>query len=189
LGKEKVLSARANLMRLNPEVEIVAYRTRLDGTSAPDLFAPYDFIIDGSDNFVTKFIVNDIAVSLGKPFSHAGIVRLQGQTMTVLPHKSACYRCVFQEAPPPGEIPGCQQAGILGPVAGTLGSIQATEAIKFLIGMEEDLLVNRLFVYDAKTLNARTVEIRRDPQCKACRLTDSPNMTSSFHGIGEAEDR
>jgi molybdopterin-synthase adenylyltransferase len=173
LGKEKVVSAREKLLHLNPEVEILTYCTRLDGGNAPDIFATYDFIVDGSDNFTTKFVVNDVAVSLGKPFSHAGILRFQGQTMTVLPQRSACYRCVFREAPPPGEIPGCQQAGILGAIAGTIGSIQATEAIKFLIGMEEGLLVNRLLVYDAQTLNIRTVEVRIDPRCKACQAANS----------------
>jgi molybdopterin/thiamine biosynthesis adenylyltransferase len=172
LGKEKLQSAREKLSRFNPEVEIQTYSTLLDEANAPEIFAPYDFIIDGSDNFATKFVVNDAAVALKKPFSHAGILRFQGQTMTVIPQKSACYRCVFREPPPPGEIPGCQQAGILGAIAGTIGSIQATEAIKFLIGMEEDLLVDRLLVYDAKKLNFRTVEVRRDPRCQACQFTN-----------------
>lgn len=96
--------------------------------------------------------------------------------MTVLPQKSACYRCLFKEAPPPGEIPGCQQAGILGAVAGTIGSIQATEAIKFLLGMEEDLLLDRLLVYDAKTLRMRTVEVPRDPRCRACRAAEPADL-------------
>ena len=172
LGKQKVASARDKLFQLNPEVEVLTYCTRLDEANAPDIFASYDFIVDGSDNFATKFVVNDAAVSLGKPFSHAGILRFQGQTMTVLPHRSACYRCVFREEPPAGEIPGCQQAGILGAVAGTIGSIQATEAIKFLIGMEEGLLVNRLLVYNAQTLSMRTVEVRLDPQCQACHAVN-----------------
>lgn len=172
LGKEKLQSAREKLSRFNPEVEIQTYSTLLDEANAPEIFALYDFIIDGSDNFATKFVVNDAAVSLKKPFSHAGILRFQGQTMTVIPQKSACYRCVFREPPPPGEIPGCEQAGILGAIAGTIGSIQATEAIKFLIGMEEDLLVDRLLVYDAKKLNFRTVEVRRDPRCQACQFTN-----------------
>jgi adenylyltransferase/sulfurtransferase len=173
LGKEKVVSAREKLLQLNPEVDVLTYSTRLDGANAPDIFASYDFIVDGSDNFATKFVVNDVAVALGKPFSHAGILRFQGQTITVLPHRSACYRCVFREEPPAGEIPGCQQAGILGAVAGTIGSIQATEAIKFLIGMEEGLLVNRLLVYNAHTLSMRTVEVRRDPRCRACQVANT----------------
>lgn len=168
IGREKVDSAQEKLVRLNPDVEIHTYPVRLDADNAPEIFASYDFIVDGSDNFATKFLVNDTAVDLGKPFSHAGIVRFQGQTMTVLPGKSACYRCVFQDPPAPGEIMNCQQAGILGALAGTIGSIQATEAIKYLAGMEEDLLVDRLLVYDAKTVKFRTVEVRRSAACGAC---------------------
>ncbi|MGH7775480.1 MAG: HesA/MoeB/ThiF family protein [Candidatus Binatia bacterium] len=168
LGREKVESAKEKLDRLNPEVEIHTYSVRLDEKNAAEMLAPYDFIIDGSDNFATKFLVNDVAVGLGKPFSHAGIVRLQGQTMTVIPGKSACYRCLFKNPPPPGEILNCQQAGILGAIAGTIGSIQATEAIKYFVGMEEELLVDRLLTYDAKTVRFRIIEVRRDPQCSAC---------------------
>ncbi|HEY2987706.1 MAG TPA: HesA/MoeB/ThiF family protein [Candidatus Binatia bacterium] len=168
IGHEKVDSAKEKLSRLNPEVKIQTYPVRLDADNAAEILAPYDFIVDGSDNFATKFLVNDCAVDLGKPFSHAGIVRLQGQTMTVVPHKSACYRCVFQEPPAPGEIVNCQQAGILGAVAGTIGSIQATEAIKYLAGMEDDLLVDRLLSYDAKTTRFRDIEVRRNPACGAC---------------------
>jgi len=141
---------------------------RLDEKNAADLIAGYDFIVDGSDNFATKFLVNDAAVALGKAFSHAGIVRLQGQTMTVIPGKGACYRCLFKDPPAPGEILNCQQAGILGAIAGTIGSIQATEAIKYLIGMEEELLVDRLLTYDATAMRFHTIEVRRDPRCGAC---------------------
>ena len=168
IGREKADSAKEKLNRLNPEVEVRAYPLRLSAENAPELFASYDFIVDGSDNFATKFLVNDAAVSLGKPFSHAGIVRLQGQTMTVIPGKSACYRCVFQEPPQPGEILNCQQAGILGAVAGTIGSIQATEAIKYLAGLEEELLLDRMLTYDAKTIKFRTIEVQRNRQCSAC---------------------
>ena len=168
VGREKVESAREKLNRLNPEVEMRTYPVRFDEENAAEIMASYDFIIDGSDNFATKFLVNDIAVALGKPFSHAGIVRLQGQTMTVIPGKSACYRCLFREPPPPGEILNCQQAGILGAIAGTIGSIQATEAIKYLAGMEEDLLVDRLLTYDAKAMRFRTIEVSKNPHCTAC---------------------
>ena len=168
LGREKVASAKEKLGRLNPEIDVRSYATRLDETNAAKLFADYDFIVDGSDNFDTKFLVNDTAVALGKAFSHAGIVRLQGQTMTVVPQKSACYRCVFQEPPAPGELMNCQQAGILGAVAGVLGAIQATEAIKYLAGMDDDLLTDRVLTYDAKTMNFRTIEVRRNSACAAC---------------------
>ena len=168
LGRLKVESAKEKLDRLNSEVEVRPYPMRLDVKNAQEILSSYDFVIDGSDNFDTKFLVNDAAVELGKPFSHAGIVRLQGQTMTVIPGRSACYRCLFMAPPPPGEILNCQQAGILGAVAGTIGSIQATEAIKYLIGMEEELLTDRLLTYDAKTVKFRTVEVQRNPHCSAC---------------------
>ena len=178
LGREKVESARETLERLNPEVKLRTHPVRLDEENAAEIFSGYDFIVDGSDNFATKFVVNDVAVGLGKAFSHAGIVRLQGQTMTVVPGKSACYRCLFQDPPPPGEILNCQQAGILGAVAGTIGSIQATEAIKYLVGMEEELLIDRLLTYDAKTTRFRYVEVQRNPRCKACGGNDSDAESS-----------
>lgn len=172
LGREKVESARERLERLNPEVEVRTHPVRLTEENATEIFSAYDFIIDGSDNFDTKFLVNDVAVGLGKAFSHAGIARLQGQTMTVVPGKSACFRCLFQDPPPPGEILNCQQAGILGAVAGTIGSIQATEAIKYFVGMEEELLTDRLLTYDARTTSFRSIEVRRDPRCRACGTSD-----------------
>ena len=168
VGRAKVESAKDKLARLNPDVEVRAYPVRLTAENATEIFASYDFIVDGSDNFETKFLVNDAAVKLGKAFSHAGIVRFQGQTMTVVPGKSACYRCVFQEPPAPGEIMNCQQAGILGSIAGAIGSIQATEAIKYAAGMEEDLLLDRILTYDAKSVTFRTVEVHRNPRCSTC---------------------
>ncbi|NIO08555.1 MAG: adenylyltransferase, partial [Deltaproteobacteria bacterium] len=168
LGRKKVDSARDRLEGLNPEVEVQLYPFRLSEENAAEIIREYDFVIDGSDNFETKFLVNDTALALGKAFSHAGIMRFQGQTMTVVPRKSACYRCFFTEPPPQGEILGCQQTGILGAIGGTIGSIQATEAIKFLLGMEEELLVDRLLTYDGKQMTFRTIPVRRDPKCKAC---------------------
>ena len=180
-GHRKVESARSRLQELNAEVEVAVHDVRLTEANAAELMAPHDFVIDGSDNFETKFLINDVAVSLGKPFSHAGIVRLQGQTMTVVPPDSACYRCLFEEAPAPGEVPGCQQAGILGAVAGTIGSIQATEAIKYILGLEEDLLVNRLLTYDAKTMEIRKVPVPPNPRCKACGPSAGSPVSQRSH--------
>jgi molybdopterin-synthase adenylyltransferase len=168
IGKQKVASAKATLTELNPDVEVKTYSFRFDESTGTDIAAEYNFIVDGSDNFDTKFLVNDIAMRLGIAFSHAGIVRLQGQTMTVIPRKSACYRCLFHAPPPPEEILNCQASGILGAVAGTLGTIQATEAIKYLAGLEDGLLTNRLLVYDAKAAKFREVEVKRDPHCASC---------------------
>ena len=168
LNRQKVESAKDKIKQLNPDVELVAYPVRIEAGNATEIFSGYNFIVDGSDNFDTKFLVNDTAVRMGLAFSHAGIVRLQGQTMTVIPGKSACYRCLFRQAPPPEEILSCQQAGILGAVAGTMGSIQATEAIKYLAGFEEGLLLDRLLTYDAKAMKFHTVEVNRDVHCTAC---------------------
>lgn len=179
IGRQKVESARDKLMQLNPEVGVTVYPVRIEESNAAEIFSAFHFIIDGSDNFSTKFLVNDVAVSLGIPFSHAGIVRLQGQTMTVIPGKSACYRCLFREPPPPGEILNCQQAGILGAVAGTIGSIQATEAIKYLTGFEEGLLTNRLLTYDASAMRFHTVEVSKDGRCPACHGAPSKASTAS----------
>jgi adenylyltransferase/sulfurtransferase len=182
IGQQKVASAKAKLARLNPDVEITPYPVRLEEQNAVDIMTGFDFVIDGSDNFPTKFLVNDTAVKLGLAFSHAGIVRLQGQTMTVIPRKSACYRCLFKAPPPPEELLSCQQAGILGAVAGTIGSIQATEAIKYLTGFEDGLLTDRLLTYDAKAMNFRSVEVKRDPGCAGCgkrELSDSTITTTA----------
>ncbi len=180
-GHRKVESARSRLRELNAEVEVEVHDVRLTGDNAAGLMEPYDFVIDGSDNFDTKFLVNDVAVSMGKPFSHAGIVRLQGQTMTVVPPDSACYRCLFEEPPAPGEVLGCQQAGILGAVAGTIGSIQATEAVKYIVGLEEHLLVNRLLTYDAKTMEIRNVPVSPNPRCKTCGASAGPPASQRSH--------
>jgi adenylyltransferase/sulfurtransferase len=182
IGRPKVDSAKTKLSELNPDVQINVFPARLEDHNAAEMIAGYDFIIDGSDNFDTKFLVNDTAVKLGIAFNHAGIVRLQGQTMTVVPWKSACYRCLFKEPPPPEEILSCQQAGILGAVAGTIGSIQATEAIKYLTGFEEGMLTDRLLTYDAKTMKFHCVDVKKDPRCGACgkpTLTESRIATSA----------
>jgi molybdopterin-synthase adenylyltransferase len=177
IGRPKVESAKNKLNDLNPDVDVITYPARFDSNNGAEIAAGYHFIVDGSDNFETKFLVNDIALRLGIPYSHAGIVRLQGQTMTVLPGKSACYRCLFDAPPPPEEILNCQQSGILGAVAGTLGTIQATEAVKYLAGFEEGLITNRMLTYDAKTMKFRSVEISRNPQCAACGANGSARAT------------
>ena len=168
IGQRKVESAKVTLTELNPDVDVKTYPLRFDETNAAQIAAEYHFIVDGSDNFDTKFLVNDTAIKLGIAFSHAGIVRLQGQTMTVIPGKTACYRCLFKAPPPPEEILNCQASGILGAVAGTLGTIQATEAVKYLAGFEDGLLTDRLLVYDAKNMKFRDIEVKRDPDCASC---------------------
>src|ERR1044071_9195061 len=180
IGKDKVESAKAAINALNPDVEVKTYAARFAEANAGEIASGYNFIVDGSANFDTKFLVNDTAIRLNIAFSHAGIVRLQGQTMTVLPRKSACYRCLFQAPPPPEEILNCQQAGILGAVAGTLGTIQATEAIKYLAGFEEGLITDRLLTYDAKAMKFHSIDINRNPQCPACGTASAkPNLSAT----------
>ena len=180
IGKAKVESAKATINALNPNIEVKTYAVRFAEDNAAEIASGYNFIVDGSDNFDTKFLVNDTAIRLNIAFSHAGIVRLQGQTMTVLPRKSACYRCLFQVPPPPEEILNCQQAGILGAVAGTLGTIQATEAIKYLAGFEEGLITDRLLTYDAKAMKFHSIDISRNPQCAACGAASAkPNLSAT----------
>ena len=177
LGKAKVESGKQTLTQLNPDVEVITYPVRLDFDNIDALFSEYDFIVDGSDNFDTKFLVNDAAVRLKKAYSHAGIVRWQGQTMTVIANKSACYRCLFKEPPAPAEMLNCQQSGIVGAVAGTIGSIQAAEAIKYLLGFEDGLLTDRLLTYDARGMKFHEVKVTKDPQCKACNRKLEPSAT------------
>ncbi len=167
LGKLKTQSAQEKISQLNPDVHVIEHRQFLSATNILEVFKPYDFIIEGCDNFPTKFLVNDACVLLKKPFSHAGMLRFEGQTMTVLPNRSRCYRCIFPEPPPAGSIPNCAEAGILGMLAGTLGTIQAAEAVKFVLGLGE-LLTDRLLIYDALAMRFREIRGKRNPQCPAC---------------------
>ena len=167
LGKSKVASAREKLLRINPQVVVQAHHERLHPGNLPQFFLPYDFIIDGTDSVATKFLINDGAVLMGKPFSYGGIVQFHGQTLTVLPGQSACLRCLFPVPPDPDEIPTCQESGILGSLAGTLGFMQANEAVKYLKG-QNDLLTNRLLTYEAQALRWRMVTVQRNPRCPVC---------------------
>jgi molybdopterin/thiamine biosynthesis adenylyltransferase len=174
LGKPKVESASKKLLRVNPYITIQAHHERLHSGNLSRLFLPYDFIIDGTDSVGAKFLINDGAVLLGKPFSYGGIVQFHGQILTVLPKQSACLRCLFPVPPDPNEIPTCQESGILGSLAGSLGSLQAAEAVKYLKG-QNNLLVNSLLTYDAQALRWRMVKIQRNPRCPLCSPT--PTIT------------
>ncbi len=166
VGKAKVSSAGEKIRAINPDVKVIAHKTRLFADNISGVIKDYDFIIDGTDNFAAKFLINDACVFASKPFSHGGILRFEGQTMTYLPGE-ACYRCVFTAPPPQGSVPSCSQAGILGSVAGMLGTIQATEALKYLIGTG-DLLVNRLLIFDALKMKFRDVAVKKNPRCPLC---------------------
>jgi molybdopterin/thiamine biosynthesis adenylyltransferase len=173
VGRPKLDSARETLAQINPDVKVAGHPF-LDADNAVEIASQYDFVVDGSDNFGTKFLVNDACVIAGVPFSHAGILRFEGQTMTIVPRKSRCYRCLFREPPPAGSVPSCSEAGILGVVAGTLGTIQATEAVKSILG-KGDLLTDRLLMYDALAMRFRESRGARDPECAVCG--DHPTIT------------
>lgn len=167
LGRPKVDSARDTLTALNGALTLHTYHTLVTAENIAALIAPYDFVIDGSDNFETKFLINDACCAAGKPFSHAGVLRFGGQVMTVLPGRSPCYRCVFH-APPGETVPGAKEVGVVGAAAGVIGSVQALEAIKFLLGAGE-LLTGRMFTFDALTLKTRIAPLPpRDTHCPAC---------------------
>jgi len=167
VGTPKVLSAAAALRRRAPGLRLETHAEALTARNAAELFPAADFIIDATDGVAAKFLINDAAVRWRRPFSHAGILGFLGQTMTVLPGRSTCYRCLFPEPPPPDEIPSCQEAGVVGPIAGLIGSLQAAEAIKFLTG-DGELASDRLITYDALTDRWRRVRLARNPRCPIC---------------------
>ncbi|AEF81147.1 HesA/MoeB/ThiF family protein [Leadbettera azotonutricia] len=169
VGKPKVISAKETMNAMNPDVEVVTYHEWINSSNITDIIKDrdYDFIIDGTDNFPIKFLINDACVMLGKPFSHAGIIRFQGQLLTYIPGKGPCYRCVFQNPPPADAVPTCRQAGVLGVMGGVIGTLQATEALKYLLGME-GLLNGYLLTYNALTMDFRKVKLSHNPDCQVC---------------------
>jgi len=173
VGKPKVESAKETLENLNPDVKIITYHTRLTSKNILDIIKDYDVIIDGSDNFPTRYLVNDACVLSNKPLIHAGILRFDGQITTIIPYKTPCYRCIFPSPPPPGSVPSCQEAGILGVVAGVLGILQATEAIKYILNIGE-LLTGKLLVFNALEMSFRKVNVRRNKNCELCG--DNPTI-------------
>ena len=166
IGKDKTESAADKMRAINPGVNVITHRTFVNAANIRDLIRPYDFVIDGTDNFAAKFLINDACHFEKKPFSHAGILRFQGQLITVVPG-STCFRCIFDAPPPPGSIPSCSQAGVLGVLAGVIGSLQATEAIKYVLGIGQ-LLTNVLLTYDALTMQFRKIEIANNSKCRLC---------------------
>lgn len=166
VGRAKTVSAEEKIRRLNPDVRVEAHNCFLTEKNAEEIIRNYDFIVDATDNFPVKFLVNDACVLSGKPFSVGGILRFSGQVMTHVPG-SACYRCLFEEAPPPDAAPSCSQAGVLGSLAGTLGAIQATETLKYLTGAGT-LLTNRLLTFDLKTMDFFKIENPRRADCPLC---------------------
>lgn len=167
VGVNKAASAAATMRAINPDIEVVTYEERLTSANALEILGGYDVIIDGTDNFPTRYLINDAAVMLGTPLVSAAILKWQGQIMTIVPGEGPCYRCLFPEPPPAGSVPNCSQAGILGPVAGVLGSLQAVEVLKLLLGIETTLK-GRTFMIDLLSLEARDLPIAKSAACPVC---------------------
>ena len=167
VGRSKLASARDRLQSLNPNVHVETYEVALSSANALDLFRDYDVILDGTDNFPTRYLVNDACVLLGKPNAYGSIFRFEGQASVFATQGGPCYRCLYPEPPPPGLVPSCAEAGVLGVLPGIIGTIQATEAVKLILGQGEPL-IGRFLVYDALRMRFRELKLRRDPECPVC---------------------
>jgi len=167
VGRSKLQSARERLTALNPNVKVESYETALTSKNALDIFKNYDIILDGTDNFATRYLVNDACVLLGKPNAYGSIFRFEGQASVFATKGGPCYRCLYPEPPPPGLVPSCAEGGVLGVLPGVIGTIQATETIKLMLGAE-GTLVGRLLLYDAWGMRFRELKLRRDPECPVC---------------------
>ncbi len=167
VGHLKAESARNSIREINPYVEVVLHTERLDSDNALQIFERYDLIVDGTDNFATRYLVNDAAVLLGKPYVWGSIYRFDGQASVFWAEHGPCYRCLYPEPPPPGMVPSCAEGGVLGVLCASIGSIQVNEAIKVITGIG-DPLVGRLMIYDALEMTYRSVQVRKDPECPVC---------------------
>ena len=175
VGRRKLEAASERLTGLNPDLKVVTHETRLTSANAIDLFRQYDVIVDGADNFPTRYLVNDACVLTGKPNAYGSIFRFEGQASVFATPEGPCYRCLYPEPPPPGLVPSCAEGGVLGVLPGIVGTIQATEALKLILGSGKTL-AGRLLLLDALTMEFRTVKARRDPSCPVCG--DHPTITA-----------
>ncbi|NOY53803.1 MAG: molybdopterin-synthase adenylyltransferase MoeB [Deltaproteobacteria bacterium] len=167
LGKNKALSAKETLEALNPAVEVTTYQERVTSKNILEILQGYDIVVDGSDNFPTRYLVNDACVLTGKPLSYGAVFRFTGQVMTILPGEGPCYRCLFREPPPPGMTASCEEAGVLGVLPGVIGLLQATEVLKLILKTGK-LLQGRMLNYEALEMEFRTIKVRKDPGCPVC---------------------
>jgi len=167
VGRPKIESARERIADVNPHVELTTYQTALTSQNALDIIGKYDLVVDGTDNFPTRYLVNDACVMLGKPNVYGSVFRFEGQASVFAAKDGPCYRCLFPEPPPPGVVPNCAEGGVLGVLPGLVGTIQATEAIKLIVGIGEPL-IGRLLLVDALGAQFRTVKVRKNPECPAC---------------------
>jgi adenylyltransferase/sulfurtransferase len=167
VGRKKLDSAEDSIREINPNVKVVKHETFVSSENALDLFRDYDLIVDGSDNFPTRYLVNDACVLLGKPYVWGSIYRFDGQLSVFWAEHGPCYRCLFPQPPPPGMVPSCAEGGVLGMLCGTIGSLQTTEAVKLITGTG-DPMIGRMLVYDALELKFRELKVRKDPECPVC---------------------
>ena len=174
ISSEKVTSASRKMEALNPDIEILTYPEFVTAKNISQVITGYDFVVDGTDNFSSKFLINDACVLAGIPYSHGGVLRFHGEALTVIPGESACYRCLFDQPPPAGAVPGTKEVGVLGSSAGMLGTIQATEAIKFVTGTG-GLLTNQFFTFNTKEMDFRKIRINRQTNCPVC--SENPTIT------------
>jgi len=173
IGMPKTESARLTLQALNPDVRVIEHRTRVDSSNVMELFRDYDIIVDGCDNFPTRYLVNDACVMLGKTNVHGSIFQFEGQATVFKPGAGPCYRCLFPEPPPPGMAPSCQEAGVLGVLPGLVGCIQALETMKIILGAGTPL-IGRLAHVETLGMSVRVLKLRRDPRCPMCG--DNPTI-------------
>jgi len=167
LGMNKAESAKKFVEKLNPDVEVEVYPFHLSPENIRDVVRGYDVVLDCTDNFVSRFLINDACVIEGIPFVHSAVLRFEGEIMTIIPGESACYRCVFAHAPPPGSVPTCQEAGVVGATVGVLGTLQAVEAIKILLNIGEPLK-NRMLHVDLLTMDFTELKLKKNPECPVC---------------------
>jgi sulfur-carrier protein adenylyltransferase/sulfurtransferase len=190
VGRSKAQSAKETIAEINPNVNVVLHETRLDSSNALDILKDYDLIVDGTDNFPTRYLVNDACVLLGKPYVWGSIFRFEGQASVFWADEGPCYRCLYPEPPPPGMVPSCAEGGVLGVLCATIGSIQATEAVKLITG-SGDPLIGRLKLYDALDMDLKTIRIRKDPECPICgknRTITELIDYEEFCGIGRGDE-
>lgn len=190
IGRPKVDSAKDRIHSINPNVTVVPIKARLSSENVMDIIRDYDIVIDGTDNFPTRYLVNDACIFANKPNIYGSIFRFEGQATVFKPKDGPCYRCLFPEPPPPGEIPSCAEGGVLGVLPGIVGLIQATEAVKLILGKGQSL-VGRLLLFNALEMKFREVNIRRDPKCPVCG--DNPTVTklidyNEFCGVGRGQE-
>jgi adenylyltransferase/sulfurtransferase len=174
IGKSKAQSAKAKISEINPNVNVITHETRLDNSNVKEIFSQYDIIVDGTDNFATRYLVNDACVILKKPYVWGSIYRFDGQASVFWAEYGPCYRCLYPEPPPPGMVPSCAEGGVLGVLCATIGSIQTTEAIKVITGIGEPM-IGSLMIYDALDMTFRKIKVRKDPNCPLC--SDNPTQT------------